>query len=248
VADPWLGALALRNYLFPTLLVQWGMESSYDLDYLELYPTPLAGLTRWLRIVEGTPAHRRLLQIGAVSRMVALHTKGLDDLQLAATLPSPFVEPIRVFAVPGALPRTYMVEGAMVVDGQPARERLVDPAFDPRHEVLLAEGVESPSREGFEGACLVAQWQPDRIRLRCTANRPAYAVLVDAYDPGWQATVDGHAAPVLRANTVFRAVATREGVHDVELAYQPAAVALGVVVSTLSAGLALALIWWRRDD
>jgi hypothetical protein len=244
---PWAGTLALRNYLFPTLLAQWGIESSYDLDYLELYPTPLAGLTRWLRVVEGTPAHTRLLQIGAVGRMVALHTKGLDDLELVATLPGAFLEPIRVFAVPGALPRAYMVEAAHVADGQPARERLVDPAFDPRHEVLLADGVDTPGRDGFEGSCLVAQWKPDRIRLRCTANRPAYAILVDAYDPGWRATVDGQAAPLLRANTAFRAVAAPDGGHDIELVYRPAGVGLGLALSALTAGLALALSWWRRE-
>jgi uncharacterized membrane protein YfhO len=59
-------------------------------------------------------------------------------------------------------------------------------------------------------------------------------VIVDAYDPGWRAWVDGRETSVLRANVAFRAVAVGAGRHEVELRYRPRALGAGIAVSALS--------------
>jgi uncharacterized membrane protein YfhO len=56
-------------------------------------------------------------------------------------------------------------------------------------------------------------------------------VLADSFYPGWRATVDGVAAPILRANLTFRAVALEPGVHEVVFTYYPAGWRWGVGVS-----------------
>jgi uncharacterized membrane protein YfhO len=69
-------------------------------------------------------------------------------------------------------------------------------------------------------------------------------VLVDSYDPGWRADVDGRPAAVERANVAFRGVAVPAGRHRVTLRYRPPAVGMGLVGSLL--GLVAAGVLARR--
>jgi uncharacterized membrane protein YfhO len=60
---------------------------------------------------------------------------------------------------------------------------------------------------------------------------PAVLILADAFYPGWEATVDGLPAPLLRANLMFRGLALEPGRHEIVFSYRPAAWRLGVAVS-----------------
>jgi uncharacterized membrane protein YfhO len=71
----------------------------------------------------------------------------------------------------------------------------------------------------------------DRVGIEAELSDPGYVVLVDAYDPGWRASVDGHEARLLRANIAFRAVAVAAGHHTVELVYRPRSLLAGLAVS-----------------
>jgi uncharacterized membrane protein YfhO len=86
--------------------------------------------------------------------------------------------------------------------------------------------------------------------MEVSANRAGVVVLLDSFDPGWGAWVDGKPERVLRANLSFRAVPVPPGPHRVEMRYRPRALYLGLVVSALSALVALtaALIPWRRGE
>jgi hypothetical protein len=247
-------ALAFRDALAPPLAECWGRESSYVIDYRGLYPAFLARLTLFVREQEETPGHLRLLQVGAVSRVVALHTQGLEDLTPLAVIPSPTSEPLRVFAVPQPLPRCYVVAGVRVADGAMALRQLVDPRFDPRRTLILPPG--SPSVRASEGPgtdageCRIERFRPDEVRLAARLSQPAYVVLVDAFDPGWHAEVDGQPAEMLRANVAFRGVhVAAPGAHSIEFKYRPASVLWGAWLSGVTA-LALAtagLVRARRN-
>jgi uncharacterized membrane protein YfhO len=78
------------------------------------------------------------------------------------------------------------------------------------------------------GGARIAELAADRVRLEVELGKPGYAVLVDSYDPGWRATVDGARAEVLRANVAFRAVAVPAGKHVVELRYRPRSISIGL--------------------
>ncbi|HEV7499615.1 MAG TPA: hypothetical protein VGQ33_06395, partial [Vicinamibacteria bacterium] len=117
---PWADAAALRTALYPSVIGSWGIEGAYAIDALGLFPRPLDALTWFVRAREGTPVELRLLQMGAVRDVVALHGEGFEDLQEVARLPGLFLEPIRIFRVPRPLPRTYVVGGARVADGSAA--------------------------------------------------------------------------------------------------------------------------------
>jgi hypothetical protein len=234
--------LALRLYLPPPAAGLFGFEGSYDMDIRGLYPRCLDDLTRVLRQLEGTPAHSKLLRMGAVGTVVSLHTRGLEDLRPEATLPSLFPEPIRVWRVPGAPPRSWVVGCARVADGGDAIPALVDPGFDPMREVILPAPVAGGSGCGPDGTSRIAASRSDRVQLDVEARAPGFAVLADAWDPGWQVELDGRPAPLLRANVAFRAVAVPAGRHGIVMLYRPRPVLEGLALSLASLAVAAGLV------
>ena len=76
------------------------------------------------------------------------------------------------------------------------------------------------------------------------ADGPAYLVTRDTHARGWQATVDGRAEAVLRANGKHRAVAVPAGRHAVVLSYHPPNLRLGIALSVLACAACLGL--WIR--
>ena len=103
----------------------------------------------------------------------------------------------------------------------------------------LAPGCRPEAR----GEAQILAAAPDRITLRTAAGEPGWLVLSDLGYPGWQARVDGEAAPVLQANYLFRAVFLEPGEHQVEFLYRPVTFKAGAALS-LAALLGLALWWW----
>jgi len=70
---------------------------------------------------------------------------------------------------------------------------------------------------------------------------------VDAYYPGWHATVDGRPVRILRANDVFKAVVVPPGFHRVRFVFRPFRVYAGIAVSlTTVIASGFLLLWGRR--
>jgi hypothetical protein len=251
--DPRLvAALAQRIYPVPPVAATWGVEGSYDIDLTGLQPLSLWGLNLSLRHAEGTPAHARLLRLGAVSTVVALDRRGFEDLVPGPTYASLVPEPILTFAVPGALPRARIVGRARALDGRAALAALFEPAFDPSSEVVLsgpgARAAAAGLSSGAEGSPVrVVELRADRVRLELPGASAGIVVLADAWDPGWRAWVDGRPAPVLQANVAFRAVAVPAGARVVEMRYRPAPALAGLALTAASlVGLAGAAFLGRR--
>lgn len=67
----------------------------------------------------------------------------------------------------------------------------------------------------------VTQYEDTSVTLSASVAEPSYLILSDLAYPGWQATVDGSAAPILRADGVFRALALEPGEHEIAFVYKP---------------------------
>jgi hypothetical protein len=120
-------------------------------------------------------------------------------------------------------------------DDEQLWQRLASESFDPSRQVLLA-ALPAPwsgpaSAAPGDGTIVWQVRQPDRLALDVTTPQPAVLVLSELSYPGWRVTVDGAAAPLLQANGLLRAVALEAGAHRVELAYQPASVTAGLLIS-----------------
>jgi hypothetical protein len=246
-----LAAFAMRVYPVPPCGGYWGVEGSYDLDIRGLQPLHSHELNLELRRAEGTPAHRRLLRLGAVRTVVALHPRGFEDLVAGPTFTGLFGESIRTFRVPDALPRVYAVGRARGVEEEAVISAMIDPSFEPSREVVLSgpgAAAAAASHDAPRARIRVEELFADRERLEVDLDGPGFVVSVDAWAPGWRASVDGRPAEVLRANGLFRAVAVPAGRHVVEMVYRPWTVLVGLSISAAALLLLATLggaLWLR---
>jgi uncharacterized membrane protein YhaH (DUF805 family) len=155
-----------------------------------------------------------------------------------------------VYEVGDRAPRASVVTDALWVgSATEALQRFVGPSFDAHRQVILqgrpGAGVEpSPSRPPTSSAPSI-EWRDDRpntVRLQVSSAAPGWLVLLDSWDPGWHATVNGRATKVVQADYNFRAVRVPAGSSTVAFSYRPAPVVVGAWVSVLFTGLILALL------
>jgi hypothetical protein len=240
--------LGVHEALTPPTAARWGLYGSYDLDTVGFFTPAQTRLVERLRDVEDSPAHLRLLQLGGVDAVIALRPAGWwAALVPVAQVDGAFRDPIRIFGVPGTLPRTYAVSGARIVpDDEGALRTLVDPGFDPAREVVLDAGLPASVQPDFSSTAQIVGQRSDRVTIAAFTSGPGFLVLLGASDPGWRATVDGRAVPVRRANTVFRAVDLPAGAHQVVFSYRPITVAAGALTSALGTVVLVGLAWSRR--
>jgi hypothetical protein len=177
-----------------------------------------------------------MLQLGGVTHVVALHADTFADLSPVAALPGLYDEPVRLFAVPDPMPRTYVASSVRAAEGLAAVGLLPDPGFDFRREVLLPPGA-APGPARARGVSRVGEEDPSSVAIEVETETGGYVVLLDSFDPGWRATVDGDPAAVLPANGLFRAVLVPPGRHRVRFAYRPPVQAAGLASTALAAGL-----------
>jgi hypothetical protein len=196
-----------------------------------------------LRAMEGSPAHLRLLQMAAVKNVVARHEAPVQGLRQVAVVPGLFEAPIRVFEVPDPSPHAFVAPRTRIGEGLPGAALLVDPQFDFRREALVPAAA--PAAHGTTpGTARLVSARPDRLQIDVDAPDGGYLVVLETYDPGWRATVDGVAAAVVPANILFRGIAIAPGRHAVEMIYRPRGLVAGLWVSLAATLSTLLLAWW----
>ena len=112
-----------------------------------------------------------------------------------------------------------------------------DSSFVIRHSSFL-------TLTSYEANALTFEAETDRERL---------AVFSDIYYPGWQCTIDGEPAQILRADYVLRAVVIPAGKHQIAFRFDPQSLhTTEAIANTALIALALLLIaliawaFWRR--
>jgi hypothetical protein len=134
------------------------------------------------------------------------------------------------------------------------RQKLLD-AFlsQPRRDTLLlpAESRTGPSgspSSGLGGAVTYTRPSSDEIRLVTASGQAGFVHVLESYDPGWSAEVDGKRGLVAVANGFSMAVPVEAGAHSIRLRYQTPGRTVGWFLSFISAGLLAALIFrpYRR--
>jgi hypothetical protein len=237
--------MTLRNATY----LPSGYRFAYDRGNERLDVMPGAAFGRLLYEGEGAsiPAQEsaRLLSVAGVDRVITYGGLEGPGLVEAARLEGESRPPVVVMRNENALPRAYVVSRVEVhPDILRAARRLREPSFDPRAAVILEEGLaprgpaaaEDPS--AVPGGARILEEGPTRVIVESSSAEPGYLVLADTFYPGWKGSVDGEERPILRANTMFRAVAVPAGTHRVEFLYKPSSVRSGLMVT--AAGLLLA--------
>jgi hypothetical protein len=241
----WSWVHATNELLRPPTGARWGLGGSFDGDFTGLAPPLLTNLTLILNNAGASPLAVRILQMGGVT-----HVLSLDPWPLLEPLgeeSAVFPRPIRLYRVPGALPRAYVV-GTDRIRAEPESVRsIADPTFDPTREVIVPPGTAAVrSGDGFHGDLREAWRRPDSVGLEVDTTGPAYAVALEPFWPGWRAFVDGSPAPIVRANVLFQAVLVPGGKHSVVLEYRPASVAWGLALGAAGLALGAVVAWASR--
>jgi len=192
---------------------------------------------------------RRLLDLAAVRFMiVTTSTRRRPDVEAFvrdAGLESrpPPAEKLELLENPHALPRAFVTYRAS--PAPPAAELLAilaRPSFDPLVESWVEGDAGMPASPGAPprgAAATIARDDPNLVELDATLTAPGLVVLADTFYPGWTATVDGAPATILPTNHLFRGVRAPAGAHRIRFEYRPRSLALGAVLSLLTAlGLA----------
>jgi hypothetical protein len=131
--------------------------------------------------------------------------------------------------------------------GEAILERIHQPTFDPYTTALVEEPV---SCAGSGGDVQIMYYGENRIEAE-TRGGGGLLVFSEIDYPGWQVTVDGKRAELLRADYVLRAVCVASGEHRVVLRYAPSLLKVGAIVTGLALlSVAAASIWslWRRNS
>ncbi|MDQ3929029.1 MAG: YfhO family protein, partial [Chloroflexota bacterium] len=144
-----------------------------------------------------------------------------------------------------AFPRAYVVFGTRVVpDLDAAIAAVRSPQFDPSRTVLLTSGGEIDAPPGLDRTTAPVRWlvdEPEQVEVEATLPQAAWLILSDNFAQGWEASLDGSPAPMVRANVAFRAVAVPAGTHRVTFQYRPGVFYIAAAISALSTIVALAL-------
>lgn len=156
-------------------------------------------------------------------------------------------------------PRAWLVNQVEITDDQTTLQKIADPNFD-RWHIALLEPSESANQQisqlptNADASRLtyhVSHLTPhaSRITYHLTTDSPALLVLSEIDYPGWQATVGGQSAPILRAYYTLRAVPVPAGEHTVELTFRPLSFTIGTALSTITLiSLVIAFIPRRRSQ
>jgi Bacterial membrane protein YfhO len=146
--------------------------------------------------------------------------------------------------------RAYVVTAASVVpDVKTQLSWLFDESFEAESTVMLERPAPAAAGEMGTPVPAFARISYDaahEVVVDASAGAEGgYLVLLDSYDPYWEVEVDGRAAPLLRANALFRAVHLVPGRHTIKFVYRPTSLYVSAAVSGLAA-IALGLLALRR--
>ncbi|MGJ5813535.1 YfhO family protein [Paludibaculum fermentans] len=200
----------------------------------------------WERYIPVKLAASPLLDMLSVRYLIAWDASKSEVLQSPAIRKLESVDGHAIWENADALPR-FSINGNVYRTSNLAEsiERLHSHEFDPAREVILETTGPLPDfQPEARGKVEVLSYRPESFVLSVETDHPGLLVSSEAFYPGWQATVDGHAVPVLMVNAAFRGVAVAPGRHRVEMKYTPGSFRLGLAIT--AAAILLALISLRR--
>jgi hypothetical protein len=200
-----------------------------------------------LQALQGSALPARALSNLGVQYVVTRRVR--RDLPLALS------DPYHVYLVPFSTRRAsfFPQHRIQFLDEVDMIERLGADDFHLAKELMLPvearteiDASGKPMEPAGELELEYARPGPDRIELRVDAPGPGIIRVLESWDPGWSASVDGVRSPVLRADSFALAVAVDPGEHRVVLDFETPGAQTGVILSLSSLSLLLGLLWSSR--
>jgi hypothetical protein len=190
-------------------------EENWDVSHRRFPPSfdnyncPLAQALGLTYLVLGQP----------LDRLPGLAARPANDLLL-------FGPPVWIYRLEGAMPRARVFDQFVAAADVTRSDRRLPSADRALSDVHTAppQSTALPAMES-PGVVKIESSGPGRVKAVATLTRNGLLVLYDTYYPGWIAEVDGKAAPILRADLLFRAVELSTGTHRVMFRFAPLSLA-----------------------
>ena len=180
---------------------------SLPVDRLETIPSQQIYLE--LASVKTQQEKLRFLAGLNVGYVLATHNIESPLLALDSTFPVNSPEPLRVYRLSNPIPRVFLTDS----QGQADRKL----SFQ---EQLSVGSDTGNQRNATRESAQVVSYRLNQVDIETESPRNRLLVLLDSYYPGWKATVDGTAVPVVAANFVYRAIELPQGRHRVAFRYE----------------------------
>ena len=158
----------------------------------------------------------------------------------------------QIFQIASVHPRAYVVYRAShAEDDRAALRRFANADFDYRRAAILEGDDLSPAAASFRcsgdgPAAQIVAIGANSESYDVTSACPGWLVVSSMWDPGWNASVNGKGADVLRADYNLRAVRIPAGRSHVELTYRPPGLVAGAGLTALTLLIPLVLVGFRR--
>jgi hypothetical protein len=151
---------------------------------------------------------------------------------------------VPLYAVPDPVPRAMFLprESIVFVPPNEMRPRMRDGRFDPHTQLMLPpEAQPAPAtRPAATGETRAEYERPESDEIVVTVKgKPAggYVRVLESFDPGWRAEVNGKPAEVLAADDTFLSVAVPAGDSTVRFTYHTPGAMSGMITSLVSVAL-----------
>ena len=190
--------------------------------------------TRNIQTLNGSQLDARTLAATGVRLLVTDLRR--DDLRDLASQSG-----IHLYAVATPADRAvFFPDGAVqILSHDQIRERLRDRTFDPASALLLRSDEVTPARDSADPTAAPAtasyrRMSSDLIEVNADAQTAGWIRVLESWDSGWSAEVDGHAAGVVAGDDMFLAVHVDRGHHQIRLRFKTPGTASGIAISLCS--------------
>jgi hypothetical protein len=197
-----------------------------------------------LQIVNGAALPLPALQAGAAVLVLTPRTR--PDLPFLAKR-----NDLNIYSVPDPAPRAsfYGPQSIKFLPEDAIPSALRSHVFETDLILLPAESrlaLGAANRSGSTGRVNYKRPSSDEILLEVSSSGAGFVNVVESYDPGWSAEVDGQPAPIFAANGFSLAAPVSAGAHTVRFVYRTTGRAAGVLLSFLAAGLLACMVWFAQ--
>ena len=223
------------------------MDNLVNRDLLQLYLGQRAELFSDCNLLNGIPKVGGFmsLRLAAEHKVAGLLQGGKAAPALAEFLGvSQLASPRQLFVwepQTNFMPWATIGQKPVFLDDDAALAGLGSGGFLPRQIVYLPSGARGQARAGADpqARILSSHIGPSECLFQTRTEARAILVVAQAYYHCWQASVDGRAVPLWRANYAFQAVEVPPGRHDVRIAYVDRGFQAGAVISIIALALAI---------
>lgn len=145
---------------------------------------------------------------------------------------------VTVYEDPKVKDRAYFVGKLRFAEDKTEMGRLLDePNFNPTDTALVLGGAFDllPAK----GSVTSINYQGNSVKITTDSSAEAFLVLSDAYDPGWQASINNQPTRVYQTNGAVRGIRVPAGQSQIIFKYEPVSFSRGLAISLFSGLISL---------